>query len=116
LYIVGGNDHAGEFANMGGQFFVRFIVHQKFLAPCFAKYTNHFQRFGLQVKMALDAKPARAMQNILAIAAGKIAFGETAIINGIEQVGFAHAIGAANTHDPLGEGKVTRLVIFELGK
>ena len=56
------------------------------------------------------------MQNILAIAAGKIAFGETAIVNSIEQVGFAYAIGAANTYDPFGEGKVTGLVVFELGE
>jgi dephospho-CoA kinase len=56
------------------------------------------------------------MQNILAIAAGKIAFGKTTIVNGIEQVGFAHAILSANAHDPFGKGKVADLIVLKLGK
>jgi hypothetical protein len=45
------------------------------------------------------------VQNVLAIASGKIAFGKTAVINGIEQVGFANAVLPANAYDPFGKGK-----------
>jgi len=56
------------------------------------------------------------MQHVLAIAAGKIAFCETAIIYGIEQVGFTHAVGAANAHYPFGERELPVLIVFELGE
>lgn len=66
--------------------------------------------------MPLYAKPVGVVQHVLAIAAGKIAFGETTIINSVEQVGFAHAILSANAYDPFSKWKVAGLVVLELGE
>jgi hypothetical protein len=45
---------------------------------------------------------------------GKIAFGETQIMNGIQQIGFAHTISAANANNALGKNKLLVEVVFEL--
>jgi hypothetical protein len=66
--------------------------------------------------VAFYPEPAGAVQDILAVAPGKITFGKAAVINGIQQVGFANAIGAANAHDPLAERKWRLPVIFKLGE
>jgi len=66
--------------------------------------------------MAFDSETGGAVQDILAVATGKIAFGETAVINGIEQVGFANAVRAANANDPFGKRKLHLPVIFKLGE
>jgi hypothetical protein len=50
----------------------------------------------------------------LLIGAGKIAFGETQIIQGIQQVGFADPIIPANADDPFLKGKGCPGIVLEL--
>jgi hypothetical protein len=52
----------------------------------------------------------------LGVATGKIAFGEATVINGIQQIGFANTILAANTDDPVCELERRLPVILELQK
>jgi len=66
--------------------------------------------------MTFDPETGSAMQDILAVAAGKIAFGKAAVIYGIEQVGFANAVWAADANNPFGKRKLHLPVIFELGE
>ena len=51
-----------------------------------------------------------------AIVAGKIAFGEAEIVNGIQQVCFAYAIAAANADYPFRKNELPVKIIFELKK
>ena len=48
--------------------------------------------------------------------AGKIAFGETEIMNGVEEVGFTYTIPAADTYNAFGKIKLLVIVVFELQK
>jgi hypothetical protein len=66
--------------------------------------------------MTFDPETGGAMQDILAVAARKIAFGKTAVINGIEQVSFANAIRAADANNPFGKRELHLPVIFKLGE
>ena len=46
--------------------------------------------------------------------AGKIAFGETEIMNGVEEVGFTYTIASANAHNIFGKTKLLVIIIFKL--
>jgi hypothetical protein len=50
--------------------------------------------------MPFDAKTRSAPEHIRRVAARKIASCKTQIIQGIEQIGFANAVIAANADDP----------------
>jgi hypothetical protein len=52
--------------------------------------------------------------NVLQIAAGKIAFCEAAIINSIQQVGFANSVFSTNTNDAAGKLKRVLAVVLKL--
>ena len=54
--------------------------------------------------------------NVQLVLPGKIAFCETEIMNGIEQVGLAYAISPANTHHPFRKREILVKVVFELVK
>ena len=45
----------------------------------------------------------------------KITPGKTEVIDGIKQVGFTDPIGAATTNNPLVKGKLTGMIVPELG-
>lgn len=64
--------------------------------------------------MSFDTKPLVAVPNIRCIAAAEIAFGEAEVMNGVEQVGFARAVAAANAHYSVGENKLSGVVVLEL--
>jgi hypothetical protein len=66
--------------------------------------------------MSLNAKAACTVQYVLAVAAGKIAFGKATIVDRIQQVRLANAILSANTHYTAGKIKPGLLVIFEMGE
>ena len=51
---------------------------------------------------------------ILCVRSSIITFGKTQVIDRIEQVGFTHAIRAANTYDPGGEAKASLNIVFKL--
>jgi len=50
----------------------------------------------------------------LLVGPGKITLGKTKIVEGIQQVGLADTIVAANANDPLGESEGSLPVILEL--
>jgi hypothetical protein len=52
--------------------------------------------------------------NIHAILPCKIAFGKTEVMNGIQQIGFANAVAAANAHNAFGKVKLLMEIILEL--
>jgi len=54
------------------------------------------------------------MLHIISILPCKITFGKTEIMNGIQQICFAHAIFATDTNNPLFEVKRLIIVVFEL--
>jgi hypothetical protein len=64
--------------------------------------------------MSFDAETGSAFLNVLLVAACEITFGETKIIEGIEQVGLAHAIVATDAYDPFRELKRSLAVVLEL--
>jgi len=68
------------------------------------------------VEAAFDAETDKAFVNTKLILPGKIAFGETEVINSVEQVGFPDAIAAANTYDPLIKTEGGLRIVFELQK
>lgn len=57
-----------------------------------------------------------AMLHHQRILPGKIAFGKTEVMNGVEQIGFAHAIAAANAYNGFGKTYLLVKVVFELKK
>ena len=66
--------------------------------------------------MPLDAETRHTLQHILAIAAGKIALGKAAIVDGVQQVGLSNAILSADAHNAAGKIKPGILVILEMGE
>ena len=51
-----------------------------------------------------------------AILPGKITFGKTQIMNGIQQISFAFAVLSANANNSFAKCKLLAEVIFELGE
>jgi hypothetical protein len=47
---------------------------------------------------------------------GEIAFCETEVMNGIEQVGLSDPIPPANAHDPFAETEFPGKIVFELNE
>ena len=66
--------------------------------------------------MPLQPKPFMALMDVHAVLPGEITFCKTQIVNRIQQIGFAHAIAAANTHNALVELELLVKIIFELEK
>ena len=64
--------------------------------------------------MSFQSEALAAVMNIYCIRPCKIAPGKTEIMNSVQQVGFAHAIASANSHDPLTKVKRPGAVIFKL--
>ena len=48
------------------------------------------------------------------ILAGKIAFGETEVVDGIQEVGLSDAVAPADTHNPFREAERGLPVVLEL--
>ena len=64
--------------------------------------------------MALDPKAACAVANVLLVGFGKIAFCDAEVIDGVQQVGLADPIIAADSYDPFLEFESGLSVILEL--
>ena len=114
LYIVWRNDYAGITAKVFGESCIELIVHRKFLFTRFPQDTNRFFPFVIEQKFTLQAKTFMPLVDIQLVLPGKITFGETEIMDRIQQVGLAYAISSANANDPLREGEVLVEIIFEL--
>ena len=48
------------------------------------------------------------------VGAGKIAFSETEVVNGVEEVGFAYSVWSAYTYNPGFKRELFMDVVFEL--
>ena len=48
------------------------------------------------------------------ILTGKIAFGKTQVMNGIQQISFTHTVKAANAYNTFGKQLLLAKVIFKL--
>jgi len=114
LHIVGSDDDAGEMPDMPGEFIVGLSVERKFLLAIFPENANDLRRCAFFFKMAFDAEAGRSFQYILLIAPGKIRFGKTEIIDGVEQIGLAHSIISADAYDPIREPESILAVVLEL--
>ena len=64
--------------------------------------------------MSFDPEAGAAVLYVPRIRFGKIAPGKTKIIDGIQQVGLAHAVVTANSYDALPELEGFLAVILEL--
>jgi hypothetical protein len=54
------------------------------------------------------------MLYITAVQSGKITFGETEIMDGIQEIGFTHPVLPTDTDNPFGQVKSPVAVVFEL--
>jgi hypothetical protein len=93
---------------------VGFFIPTHFLFAVFTQYAAHLCRAAIELKMAIEPKALRTIANQHRVGSGKIAFGKTEVINGIEQVGFAGAIGAAYAHYFFRKGMLPLQMVFEL--
>jgi hypothetical protein len=64
--------------------------------------------------MTFQPEPGSPLIHILLVGPRKITLGKTKIVDGIQQVGLADSIVAANADDPLGESEGSLPVILEL--
>jgi hypothetical protein len=104
----------GIVTDMGGKTAVYLVVHGKFFFAGFSQDADGFFFCIIAFKMTFNPEALVSMQNIRAILAGKITAGETEVIDGVQQIGLAHAIAATDTHDPLGKPELTGKIIFKL--
>jgi hypothetical protein len=64
--------------------------------------------------MPFNAKKLLMVADDPVIGQVEVAFGHAQIINGIEQIGFAHAIVANQAIQPIGKVKLLIFVIFKI--
>lgn len=64
--------------------------------------------------MSFQPKALVALLSSQLVLAGEVAFGKTEVMNGVEQIGFANAVFAANAYNPFCELKFLVKIIFEL--
>ena len=64
--------------------------------------------------MPLQPKPLAALVYVHGVGAGKIAFGKAEIMDGVEQIGFAYAVTAANAHDAFCKMELLVKIVLEL--
>ena len=112
--IIWRNHHTRVPADMTGEFLIGFIIDRKFLPAGLPEDTNRFFRFSVEFALSFHPETITALFHIIAVLPGKIAFGKTQIMDGIQQIGLTHAIIAINAYHPLPEGKTAVLVVFEL--
>jgi CO dehydrogenase/acetyl-CoA synthase alpha subunit len=65
-------------------------------------------------KMSFQSKPLVAVLGHQTVLAGKIAFGKTEVMDGIQQVGLTHTVTTANAYKGSGKAKLLVKVVLEL--
>jgi hypothetical protein len=66
------------------------------------------------LKLTSNPETLRAREYMQGIRFAKITFGETEIMNGIQQIGFANAVISTDANDAPGKRKSSLRVVFEL--
>lgn len=94
LYVIRSNDNAGVVANVLRELFIQPIIYRKFFFTGFPENASCFFLFTPNLEFALKPEAIMALQNIVAIYSREIAFGETEVVNSIQQVRFPDAIPA----------------------
>jgi hypothetical protein len=98
------------------KFIIGFIIDRKFLPAGFPKDTDRFFWVSVQFTPAIDPKTVTALFYVIPILAGKIAFRETEVVNGVQQVSFSHPVIPVNADHSFPEVETPVLVVFELEK
>jgi hypothetical protein len=99
---------------MLGKTGIGLVVHGEFFAAGFPENANGFFVAVIQQQLSFQPEAFVALEDIGGVLPGKIAFGEAEVMDGIKQVGLAHAIAAANAYNALGKGKILLEIILEL--
>lgn len=134
LHVVRGDDDTGQAANMLGETFAGLIIGKQLFFTVLPQDADHFQGLALLLKLSFDAKAGdagrvRTNQRFVVrrtdirlrrfmyaelVLPGKIALSKAKVIDGIQQIGLANAIAAADAYDPLGKVEGGLFVVFEL--
>lgn len=114
--IVGGNDHTGQFAHMGGEPFAGFPVHEKLLAARFAQNADRFDILSIPGKPAFYPEPCLPGMRIEGVGPAEIALCEAQIVDRIEQVRLSHSVPAADADDPGIEPEILLEIVLEPGE
>ena len=99
---------------MTGEFLIGLASREEFLFPRFTQDTNDVGDLALLLEMTFDPEARRPFLDVLLVAAGEIAFGETKVIDSVKQVSLPHAIVATETHNPFRKPEGCLAVVLEL--
>ena len=113
LGIVRGDHDSRKFADVLGKAFVGFIVEGNIL---FAIFDGAYNMFLLPVfvEECIDPEAIGIVLGILGFAAGKIAFCEAEVINGIQEVRLSGAVAPGDANDPLAKPVVGPGIVLKL--
>lgn len=100
---------------MPGKTVVAFLIQGNIFFTVFQGADNAV-RLPVAFQLPVQPESVGLVLGILPLVAAKVAFGEAQVINGIQQVGFAAAITAGNTHNALFKGIGGMRIVLELGK
>jgi hypothetical protein len=81
-----------------------------------AQDADHRGLLAFVVENAFDAEAGCAFLHVGLVAPGEIASGETQIVQRVEQVRFAYAVVATDTHDPLVKAEAGLFIVLELNE
>ena len=116
LYIIRSDDHTGKTPYMKGEFIIYFSIGGKLLFAVLPQDANHLKFLVLPGKMPFDPETGGPGIDVLLIGAGEIALGEAQVVDGIQQIGLAYAVFAANPYDPFPELESRLVVILKLNE
>ncbi len=77
---------------MPGKLIIRHIIYRKLFFAVAAVYADDLLRIIIIIKLCFQAKARFLKIDIKRIRSTEIAFCKAAVINGIQQVGFAHSV------------------------
>jgi hypothetical protein len=100
---------------MAGELLITFLVQRNILFP-FLYRTNDLLVPGMPQKLRLQPETVGSILYILVFSRTEIAFGETEVINGVQQVCLAGTIMPGDPHDPPGKVEYPVGIILKLGK
>jgi hypothetical protein len=114
--IVGRDDYTGVTSDMISELLISLIIYPKLLFARFTQNADGFFRLTLQGELSFNAKARASSLHISLVAAGKIAPGETQVMNSIQQIGFTRAIGSANAGYAAIEAEAPVSIVLKLKK
>ena len=116
LVIVGGDHNDGHHAYVVAHFFVRNIVDAEVFFLSDGEFADYFAVFVFDGSLCFEAHEICTESYVLLIGGVEIAFGERDVVDGIEDIGLAHAIAADEAIHFFRKSKVLSFVVFEIGE